>query len=316
MALVKDLPLSEFPQEIKNRIPAEIIFAQIGGEKNIKNIDFDIKLTVNDQGKTQQKIRAISGKKLFLTVKPEGKAKSVFGYLAFKNKNYASSRFSAGFIVPQNLFNSFIFAKTAFAEDYNNKIEEKFITEKFAYADEDNDGIWTAEIYAPIVEGEYEIITLIEYEDPELGMRMIKLTTVIDPEGYVYRVESDGIKARIPNAVISIYQLNSQNSEYKLWQANDYNQKNPQTTDDTGRYSFLVQEGTYYMTVKAAGYLSYQSDPFIIQEGAGVHQNIELKAKGGWLKTIDWKVIAIFLLFILVVWNFWRDRRINLNIKY
>jgi len=318
LALVKDLPLSEFPQEIKNRIPTEIIFAQISGEKNIKSVDFDIKLSVNDQGEAQQKIRAISGKKLFLTIKPESKAKSVTGYLAFKGteltlqgfKTVADSneilkdKFRGKF---QNLFNSFVFARPVFAQDYDN-IEEKLITQKFAYADEDNDGIWTAKIQAPIVEGEYEVITLIEYEDPELGTRMVKLTTVVDPEGYVYeRIKEQEL--RIMNSVVSIYQLNSESGEYELWQASNYQQKNPQTTDTTGRYSFLVPEGTYYITAEAPDYLSYQSEPFAVQEGAGVHQNIELKIKGGWLKALDWKVLAIFLLFILVVWNFWRDRK-------
>ena len=312
LALVKDLPLSEFPQEIKNKIPTEIIFAQIGGEKNIKSVDFDIKLSINDQGEVQQQIRAISGKKLFLTVKPESKAKSVYGYLAFKGYKKGDGSIVSAELWNQtansftNLINSFVFANPVFAQDYDN-IEEKFITQKFAYADEDGDGIWTAEIYAPIVEGEYEVITLIEYEDPELGTRMIKLTTVVDPEGYVYeRIKNQEL--RITEAIVSIYQLNSQSNEYELWQAGDYQQKNPQTTDKTGRYSFLVPEGTYYITAESDGYSSYKSDPFVVQEGAGVHQNIELKAKGGWLKAFDWKVVAIILLFILVVWNFWRDR--------
>ena len=324
LALVKNLPLSEFSQEIKNRIPTEIIFAQIGGEKNIKNVDFDIKLSINSQGETQQKIRAISGKKLFLTVKPEGKAKSVIGYLAFTSKGNKDigildtkdtkdiglldiKDIDDDKLSLNSLINSFVFAKPVFAQDYDN-IEEKFITQKFAYADEDGDGIWTAEIYAPIVEGEYEVITLIEYEDPELGTRMIKLTTVVDPEGYVYE-KIGNQELRIKNTVVSIYELNSESGEYNLWQAGDYNQKNPQTTNSTGRYSFLVPEGTYYIAAEAPDYFSYQSEPFTVQEGAGVHQNIELKAKGGWLKSFDWKVMAILLLFILVVWNFWRDRK-------
>ena len=159
------------------------------------------------------------------------------------------------------------------------------------------------------------MITLIEYEDPELGTRMMKLTTVVDPEGYVYeRIKNPSNSAgwqelRIMDAVISIYKLNSENNEYELWEADKFQQENPQTTNTTGRYSFLVPEGTYYITAEASDYSSYQSEPFTVQEGAGVHQNIELKVKGGWLKSLDWKVIAILLLFVLVVWNFWKDRR-------
>ena len=306
--LVQNLPTSELSQEIKNKIPTEIIFAKTEGQKSV---DFGIEIDINDQGEVQQKITAISGKKIILTIRVESKAKSVFGYLAFKgDKNYElgimdqESEFTI-----QSLISSFFSASTVFAQDYDN-IEEKFITQKFAYADEDGDGIWTAEIYAPIVEGEYEILTLIEYEDPDLGTGMVKLTTVIDPEGYIYERIKDQ-ELRIKDAVISIYQLNFQNGEYKLWQADNYNQKNPQTTNATGRYSFLVPEGTYYLAVEVPDYLAYQGELFEVKEGLGIHQNIEMKTKNAWLKMLDWKVIAIFLLFILVVWNFYRDRKRN-----
>ncbi len=307
LALLKNIPLSKLPSEIKNKIPSEMIFARIGDEKSI---DFDIKLNISDQGKIQQRINAISGQKLILTVRPERKAKSVYGYLAFTERK--NQKFSFQNEIPKNkfcnLFNSIIFAKPVFAENYANEVEEEFISQKFSYADKDNDGLWIAEIVAPIVEGEYEVITLIEYEDPDLGTRMIRLTTIVDPEGYVYEMIKDQ-ELRIRNATVSIYQLNSESDEYELWQADNYRQKNPQTTDATGRYSFLVPEGTYYLAVEAADYSFYQSEPFTIQEGFGIHQNIKLKSKNAWLKIIDWKVIAILLLFVLVVWNFWRDKK-------
>ena len=191
-----------------------------------------------------------------------------------------------------------------------SNIQSKLVLQEFEYADPDNDGIYTAKIKAPTVEGEYEIITVIEYEDPDLGTRALRLTTVIDPEGYVY--ERNGNKeTRIPNATVSLFWLNPQTSQYERWLSEKYQQKNPQTTDNTGRYSFLVPEGTYYLKVEAPGYLTHQSEPFEVKEDKGVHINIELKTKYGWLKGVDWKIILLILVTVLLAYNFYRDRRRN-----
>ena len=66
------------------------------------------------------------------------------------------------------------------------EVEEKLVLIEFEYTDPDGDGIYTAQIQVPVVDGEYEIITVMDYEDPALGMKEVKLITVIDPEGYIY----------------------------------------------------------------------------------------------------------------------------------
>ena len=53
--------------------------------------------------------------------------------------------------------------------------------------DEDGDGIYTAEIQAPAVDGEYEIITIMNYESEIIGTKELRLITVVDPEGYIYQ---------------------------------------------------------------------------------------------------------------------------------
>jgi hypothetical protein len=178
---------------------------------------------------------------------------------------------------------------------------------EFEYTDPDADGIYTAEIQAPVVEGEYEIITVIEYQNPELGKRAIRLITVIDPEGYVYEKDKDK-ETRIPGAIVSIFWLNPETKQYELWPAKEYQQENPQTTDVRGTYSFLVPEGYYYLKVEAPGYLVYDSKPFQVKEGSGVHINIELKTKYWWLKIVDWKTILLIMVILLLLYNFYRDR--------
>ena len=193
------------------------------------------------------------------------------------------------------------------AERTSNGVEEKLVLLEFEYTDPDGDGIYTAEIQAPVVEGEYEIITVMDFEDPGLGKREIRLTTAVDPEGYIYEKEG-GKETRIPGAIISLFWLNPETKQYETWPAKEYQQENPQTTDVRGTYSFLVPEGYYNLKVEAPGYLVYDGKSFQVREGSGVHVNIELKTKYWWLKIADWKTILLAIFIILLLYNFYRDK--------
>jgi len=301
-ALPQSVPVAELPPQIKQQLPTEIVFAKTGGEL----IDFNIGLSVNEKGETQQKIATISGKPLQLVVKPDKPVKSVKGYVVFKSK--ASRPTSLEFPL-NSLLASLIFANPVFAKPQEQpvRVEEKLVLLEFEYTDPDGDGIYTAEIQAPLIEGEYEIITVMDFEDPELGKKEIRLITVIDPEGYIY--EKDGDKeTRIPGAIVSLFWLNPETKQYELWPAKEYQQENPQTTDVRGTYSFLVPESYYYLKVEVPGYLLYDGKPFQVKEGSGIHINIELKTKYWWLKIVDWKVILLVAVIILLLYNFYRDR--------
>ena len=106
--------------------------------------------------------------------------------------------------------------------------------------------------------------------------------TLIDPEGYVFTKTGYG-KARIAEATVSLGYLPSDidsfknTSLYELWPAKNYQQENPQITDDTGRYAFLVPQGWYYLQVEADGYKTYFGKPFEGSFGKGIHNNIEVK---------------------------------------
>ena len=202
-----------------------------------------------------------------------------------------------------------IFANPVFAKPQEKpvRVEERLVLLEFEYTDPDGDGIYTAEIQAPLIEGEYEIITVMDFEDPELGKKEIRLITVVDPEGYIFTQLPEG-KLRIAGAIVYLYWLNSETKQYELWPAKEYQQENPQTTDDTGKYSFLVPPGTYYLKVEHPNYPVYQSETFVVKEGSGIHMNIELKTKFWWLKIIDWKIILMIIFGILLLYNFYRDR--------
>ncbi len=146
------------------------------------------------------------------------------------------------------------------------------------------------------------------YVSVNLGRKEIRLTTVVDPEGYVYE-SFGGKETRIPGAVVSLNWLNPQTIKYELWPAKAFQQANPQVTDVRGTYSFLVPAGNYYVTVTAPGYGDYEGAAFAIEAGGnGVHTNIELKSKQGWLRVLDWKLLLLVLVIVLLLYNFYRDK--------
>ena len=112
---------------------------------------------------------------------------------------------------------SFILATlgASFLATENVQIEKKMVLNQFEYKDKNNDGIYMTEIQAPLVHGEYEIISIIEYKDTAYGKKELRLTAVVDPEGYIY--EKNGNKeTRIPDAKISLFVKNKEISRYKL----------------------------------------------------------------------------------------------------
>ena len=296
------IPIGDLTPNLKDKIPTDVVFARSAGQL----VDFKIALSLTAKNRPEQKISTISGKTLSLTVRPEFPAKRVRGFLVFRSK----SPQARAEMPLASLVNSLIFAQPAFAftQEQPVEVEEKLVLLEFEYTDPDGDGIYNAEIQAPIPAGEYEIITVIDYVDPEMGIKQIRLITVIDPEGYVF--EKVGNKElRIPGAVATLYHFNPEIKAYEVWPAADFQQDNPQVTGLSGSYSFLVPGGTYSIKIEAPGYLTYEGKPFIVEEGNGVHTNIELKAQYWWLKILDWKTALLILVAMLLLWNFYKDRR-------
>lgn len=326
-AWLEGLPLASLSAEIKNNLPSEIVFAKAGGEL----VDYNIDLIINEEGRSQQKITVLANQTLELVVKPDGQVNGVKGYLIFKSAASAARARSfdlvkilatpacaaadgaAGWFFVgklQDFLSSLIFAEPSLAvkQAVPVTVEEKLVLSEFNYADADGDGLWTAEIKTPAAEGQYEVITVLNYKDPELGDRAIKLTTVIDPEGYIYEQYGDK-EIRVPGAVVSLYWLNPESKKYQVWPSEEYNQDNPQITDVSGKYSFLVPPGSYHLKIEAPGYLLYEGKPFLVKAGGGVHVNVELKIKYGWLKAFDWKTILLILVAVFLVYNFYKDKR-------
>jgi hypothetical protein len=234
---------------VSAKIPTDVIFIKTANGL----IEQGTTLTVGENGAVQQQVETVAGTQLQLIIKPTKPTKAIEGYLIFK-QNGAKSQVG---------------------------LKQALVVAKFSYANLNNAGVWEANVLAPVVAGQYEIINVINYQDPKLQPKELHLTTVIDPEGYVY-YRSIGGETRVKNAKVSLFWLNSKTNKYEIWPANNYQQTNPQITDATGKYSFLVPSGTYYLQVRASWYQNYKSQPFQVLEGKGIHQNIELQ-KNLWL---------------------------------
>lgn len=293
------IPLDYLTPSFKEKIPPEVVFVKTGKGW----IDLSLKLTVDRRGNVHHKLRTISGAPLELIVKPAEKANQIKGYILFVSLKPKVERAQASFSKILN------FLPLALAQEKEENLSSngKFVLSEFEYQDLDGDGIWTAKIHTPPLEGEYEIVSVIEYQDPRLEKKEIKFKAIVDPEGYVYEKYKDK-EVRIPGALVFLYWLNPETKKYQLWPAEEYGQENPYVTDTTGRYSFLVPPGFYYLRVEASGYLPYQSKPFQVKESKGVYLNIELKSKYWFLKKIDWTTVLLIFLTILLIYNFYRDK--------
>mgnify|MGYP001616732327 FL=1 len=269
------VPLSSLSETQKKLLPSEIIFAKSGDL-----IDYSISLAITDDGKPEQRINTIAGKLLDLAIKVDEPVKKIRGYVTIKKLERQIGKRS---VPASSLLGAPIVAALAvsYSPDEKIEVEKGLVLSEFEYLDENNDGIYTAKFQAPGVYGEYNIISIIEYRDISLGKKELRLIAVVDPEGYIY--EANGNKeTRIPNAKVSLLWKNPQTGVFELWPGKDYQQINPQKTDKSGAYSFLVPEGVYKLTVLSDEYENFEGQEFNVEEGRGVHENIELHPKSWW----------------------------------
>ena len=292
------LPLVDLAAEMLEKIPTEVVFAQTAQGK----IDLPARLQVDPQGKFSQEIKTLAGKHLRLNIRPEGKASAVRGFIVFRSQKT---------VEVSSVVAVLLGVKPALAQE-TPAVEKKLVLGEFEYTDPDGDGLYTADILAPVVAGKYDIITVINYENQTV--KKVEFIAVVDPEGYIYKITGRD-ETRLAGVEVALYWFNPETKSYQLWPAKDFGQQNPQITDNTGRYSFLVPPGRYYLAAQAGGYSSYQGDPFEVALDSGVHLNIELQPKFWWLKFVDWRTVLLFAVAVFLFYNFYKDKKRDKNLK-
>ncbi len=240
---------------------------------------------------SQKFFKLVTGLKLKIVIKPLRPAQEVKVTIIFNKPRESSSinndKFASPFITPV------VHAQTRQVAEYT-------------LTDKDGDGVFEGEIKMPEVAGEYTIKTTLYYKDGTI--EDVETETVIDPKGYIYQ-SVNGKQLRIPNAKISLYVFNSKTNKFELWEAQKYDQENPQVTDKTGEYYFLVPEGKYYLTVTASGYQDYQSEEFEIKEGDIITSKIKLTP----IKKFNWQWLIFLAILIagIIIAIFIKRKNIN-----
>ncbi len=112
-------------------------------------------------------------------------------------------------------------------------------------------------------------------------------------------------KYPLENAEITIYEFDEDKQGWNLWDANKYNQENPQFTDKGGTFGFMVPNGKYKISVRKGGYNSMEET---IDIGNNlVNGEFEIRKESDWILPLA--ALAVLALAI-VVWRVkWRRRK-------
>ncbi len=83
------------------------------------------------------------------------------------------------------------------------------------------------------------------------------LSWLIDPSGYIYEAV---LENRVEGATATVYYLDGETGEAVEWNAEEYNQTNPQVTGKDGAYAWDVPIGQWKVVVEKEGYESVESE--------------------------------------------------------
>jgi hypothetical protein len=295
-ASVQGVPLEKLSANVINRIPSNMVFARTAGEL----IDFNTALNIDKHGNVEQTIKMIAGKPIQLIIKPDKPAKNVTGLITLTKVAKAEPNPVSGNVLTRILAAAIsVSPMGSFGSAPSTSTPSSLLVSKFDYL-EIQPNVFKAEISAPAQAGAYKIATVVEYKDEDIQPMQTNLTAQVEPEGYIYSQTAEG-RVRIQNARVSIYWLNPDTQKYELWSGDNFLQKNPVYTDETGRYSFLVPQGNYYLAVLADKYLDYKSEPFDVAQEIGVRLEIELKKKTILPNWLSWQMIIAILLLIIII---------------
>ncbi|PWB38715.1 MAG: hypothetical protein C3F02_02280 [Parcubacteria group bacterium] len=222
------------------------------------------------RGIGDQTVTLIAGSKLKKEVKPDKPVTSIKVRVIFKKAAKVS--------LEKEIIQHFVPVAQA---------DETWLISEYTLTDTNGDGIYEADIDMPWIAGEYILETVINYQDGSTDDSNTQL--LIDPRGYVYE-KYNGKELRVPDAEVTMYYKPQSQDDFKVWPGKDFDQTNPQHTDKTGEYNFLVPEGKYYFTVKASGYHEFKSQIFDVSKGDFVSQDVELKTSSAWDR--KWFLIA------------------------
>ena len=106
--------------------------------------------------------------------------------------------------------------------------------------------------------------------------RYIYAHWIIDPSGYVYEGTTE---ERLEGASATVWYKENEDSDPKIWNAEEYDQVNPFITGSDGCYAWNVPEGLWKVAIEKDGYEKWESDWLPVPpEQTDVNANLMSKA--------------------------------------
>lgn len=276
-------------------MPTEIIIAK-SSYGNI-NLPANPKNNSEEDGKTNPQIRGLARQTIITFVKPAKPVLKILGQILFNGKTSRLNLKRDKKISSYQNFIGFLKPMAVLAQNENETEKTSSAIQEFTYLDENNDGIYEAQIQLPDTANAYTLKTLIYYKDETI--KSLSTPVLVDPQGYIYE-KNGSQETRINKSVVALYSLNSETKQYEIWDGSSYNQQNPQNTNQDGSYFFFAPAGKYYITVQAKGYNSYKSEIIDIKESYPIiNFNLELKKKTDWFKIIIFAAAGIISLLAI-----------------
>ncbi len=118
----------------------------------------------------------------------------------------------------------------------------------------DNNGKWRLQIpvgvngFAPNLK--LVAVTNESGSEQEMLLADFLIEWIIDPSGYIYEAVSEN---RVEGATVTIYYKDEAENQVK-WNAEEFNQENPLTSDENGNYGWFVPAGEWKVVAEKDGY--------------------------------------------------------------
>jgi len=232
-------------------------------------------------------IQAVSGERVDVILRPRQDVRSVTARLyrvdSGEDNQEAGQEASIGFW--RSLIRSLM--QPAYAQGVSQ--EEWLAGYVF---DKDNGQFQRSIDFPELPPGKYRLVITLNGED---GSREhVEKTVEILPKGVIYSGELKDISDRVNHARINIYRQ-TETGEYTVWSGALYGQENPLLSDERGEYVIGLPSGSYYFTVEAPNYQTYQSGVSVLNKPGYIRDTIALtpEESGFWYKIISW-IIGLF----------------------
>ncbi|MBU1663339.1 hypothetical protein KJ627_03855 [Patescibacteria group bacterium] len=156
-------------------------------------------------------------------------------------------------------------------------------------------------IKAPEKPGEYslDIYTILK----DRNYNIIKVKVLVENFGQTSNLinkklnkfyEKLNLKDKVEGIQATLYWFNQKSNQWEIWPGLDYNQKNPQITNEKAEYGFMVPSGKYYLFFSKKGYLSKTIKEFEPENNI-INFNIDL---------VPWRplIVVMVLCVLIIIW--------------